>query len=284
MEKQTFSARVIAGLSAFILLALGASAVLTPAVTAQCVHAKADLKQSSVDKETGVYTYICADCKDEITVRLSGDLTDPQNDTAYKNKPASIRRTDMERMETEGMRILYLEDGVIGKTASPYWIFFSVTPKEIASPEAGDLNDRISTAFRGWNLFSAEPSFAPASQLRILPDGWEKGSGAVKTEKGTADGKAEVKILKEPYQKNIGDDTVFYRDTETVAYLEVGKTTAFALRIDPKTGVYDVYVDGQYKGTSQKNPKADYNPQICFHDAGAGAYTYADIRILKEEK
>ncbi len=283
MRRQKFSVRAAVWITAFALSVLGVAVILTSAVTAQCVHSEAEAKLRTVDKETGTYTYTCADCKAEITLSLTGDLTNPENDTVCKNKPYSIRRAEMDGFDTDRPRILYLENGVIGKTASPYWIFFSVTPKSIASPESGDLNDRISTVFRGWNMLSAEPSFSPASQLRIMPDGWEKGSGAVKTEKGTADGRAEVKILKKPYQENIGDDTVFYRDTETVAYLETGKTTDFAIRIDPRTGVYDVFVDGEYKATSQKNPAADYNPQIYFHDTGAGEYTYTDIRILAEE-
>ena len=230
------------------------------------------------------YIYNCSKCGERVYSRLTGDLTNPHNDTVYKNKTNRMLRSDLASMTAEGQKILYVENNVIGKTASPYWISFSVTPNSIASPDTGDLGDPNTYIYRGYNMLSAEPSFYPASQLRIMPDGWENESGASGTAKGAADGIAEVKILEEPYWDNIGANTVFYRDTETVAYLEVGKTTDFALRIDPATGVYDVYVDGEYKASAKKLPVAEYFPQIVFHDANAGNYTYSNIKVSAEAR
>ncbi len=230
------------------------------------------------------YIYNCTKCGERVYSRLTGDLTNQNNDTAYKNKTNRILRSELKSLTTDTQKILYLENNVISKTASPYWISFSVTPHSISSPETGDAGDPNTIIYRGYNMLSVDPSFYPASQLTIIPDGWEKESGANAKTKGTADGIAEVKVLQESHLSNVGTNNVESRNAKTVAYLEVGKTTDFALRINPTTGVYDVYVDGEYKASAKKLPTADHFPQIKFHDTDAGNYTYSNVKIVAEER
>ena len=125
----------------------------------------------------------------------------------------------------------------------------------------------------------------PASELRVIPDGWESGNASGKV-KGVTDGRCEVHIIAplEGFDATTEAkvDNFNYRRSETVAYLEVGKTTHFALRIDPKTGNYDVYVDGVYKASSDKPAMPDMNPKIIFHDNGMGEFTYSNISVANE--
>ena len=230
------------------------------------------------------YIYNCTKCGERVYSRLTGDLTNPNNDIVYKNKPSRLLRSELRSFTTDTTRILYLENNVISASAPAYWISFSVTPNSISSPDTGDAGDPNTVIYRGYNMLSVDPSFYPASQLTIIPDGWEKESGANAKTKGTADGIAEVKVLQYSHLTNIGTNNVESRNTTTIAYLEVGKTTDFALRIDPTTGVYDVYVDGEYKATAKKLPTADHFPQIKFHDIDAGNYTYSNVKIAAEER
>ena len=230
------------------------------------------------------YIYDCTKCGERVYSRLTGNLTNPNNDTEYKNKPDRLLLSDLKSFTTNTSRVLYLENNVISASAPAYWISFSVTPNSIASPETGDAGDPNTVIYRGYNMLSVDPSFYPASQLSIIPDGWEAESGANAKTKGVADGIAEVKVLKESHLEIIGTNNVESRNTTTVAYLEVGKTTDFAIRIEPSTGIYDVYVDGEYKASARKATTADLVPKITFHDTDAGDYVYSNVRIAAEER
>ena len=230
------------------------------------------------------YIYNCTKCGERVYSRLSGDLTNPNNDTVYKNKPNRLLRSELRTFTTDTSRVLYLENNVISASAPAYWVSFSVTPNSIASPDTGDAGDPNTVIYRGYNMLSIDPSFYPASQLTIIPDGWEAESGAKAKTKGTADGIAEVKILQDSHLANIGTNNVESRNTTTVAYLQVGKTTDFAVRVDPATGIYDVYVDGEYKASAKKHTTADLTPMITFHDTDAGNYTYSNVKIAVEER
>ena len=236
--------------------------------------------------EDGVeYIYNCSLCGERVYSMLKKDLTNPANDIAYKYKAFAIMRDEMLSLTTEKPRYLYLENNVIGKTASPYWLTFDVTPTSLPSNETGDLNDPNTRAYKGYGLVSTEASFMPATELRVIPDGWETGN-ASGTTKGATDGKCEVHIIAplEDFDATTEAkvDSFHYRRSETVAMLEVGKTTSFALRIDPKTGSYDVYVDGIYKASSDKPAMPDMNPKIIFHDNGLGEFTYSNISVCEE--
>lgn len=229
------------------------------------------------------YIYNCTLCGERVYSMLKNDLTNPANDTAYKYKPNAIMREEFSEMITERSRYLYLENNVISNTADPYWLIFDVTPNTVPSNATGDLGDPNSRVYKGYALVSTEAAFLPVSELRVIPDGWEEGNASGKT-KGITDGKCEVKMIKPSEEAHIGMDALNYRHTETVAYLEVGKTTSFALRIDPKTGIYDVYVDGIYKASSVKETYTDMTPKIVFHDNGAGNYTYSNISVCGESR
>ena len=235
-----------------------------------------------VHTKNGVkYIYQCSVCGERVYSMLNKDLTNPANDTEYQYNPKALMRSELKSFSTDTPRYLYLEDNVISNTAAPYWLTFDVTPNEIPSNATGNLDDPNSRVYRGYGLVSTEAAFIPLTELRVIPDGWEEGN-AEKTIKGVADGRAEVKLIKISDAYHIGMDTINYRFTETVAYLEVGKTTSFALRIDPKTGVYDVYVDGIYKASSKKATYSDINPKIIFHDNGMGNFTYSNVSVCEE--
>ncbi len=227
------------------------------------------------------YIYQCTLCGERVYSMFNDDLTNPANDVAYRYKPNALLRADLESFTTSAPKYLYLQDNVISNTALPYWLTFDVTPSEIPSNATGNLVDPNSRVYKGYSLVSTEPAFLPLSELRVIPDGWEEGN-ASGTTRGFTDGKAEVKIIKPSGTWHIGMDTINYRFTETVAYLENGKTTSFALRIDPTTGAYDIYVDGIYKASSKTAVFADMEPKIVFHDNGLGEFTYSNVRLCNE--
>ena len=231
------------------------------------------------------YIYNCSLCGERVYSMLKKDLTNPANDTAYRYKDFAIVRDELASLTTQKPKYLYLENNVIGKTAEPYWLTFDVTPSSLPSSETGDLDDPNTRAYKGYGLVSTEASFMPATELRVIPDGWESGNASGKT-KGVTDGRCEVHIIAplEGFDATTEAkvDSFNYRRSETVAYLEVGKTTHFALRIDPKTGNYDVYVDGVYKASSDKPAMPDMNPKIIFHDNGLGEFTYSNISVCEE--
>ena len=250
-----------------------------------CYHSDKGTKASEkllAHTDNGVkYIYNCTLCGERVYSMLKKDLTNPANDIAYRYKSGAIMRAELESFNADKPRYLYVEDNVISNSASPYWLTFDITPNTIPSNATGNLGDPNSRVYKGYSLVSTEPAFLPLSELRVIPDGWEEGN-AIGTKKGVTDGKAEVKIVKISEESHIGMDSLGYRFTETVAYLEAGKTTSFALRIDPKTGVYDVYVDGIYKASSVKESYTDMTPKISFHDNGAGEFTYSNISLCQE--
>ena len=250
-----------------------------------CYHSDSGMSvngKTLVHTDSGVkYIYNCSLCGERVYSMLKKDLTNPANDTEYKYKTGALMRSELDGFSTEKPRYLYLENNVISDTARPYWLTFDVTPTEIPSNDTGNLGDPNSRVYKGYGLVSTEAAFLPITELRVIPDGWEEGNASGMT-KGATDGKAEVKIIKISEEAHIGMDSLGYRHTETVAYLESGKTTSFALRIDPQTGIYDVYVDGLYKATSQKVAYGDMEPKIVFHDNGMGEFTYSNISLCEE--
>jgi len=227
------------------------------------------------------YIYNCSLCGERVYSMLKKDLTNPANDTVYKNKTFALMRSELESFSTEKPRYLYLENNIISKTAPAYWLTFDVTPISIPSNATGNLGDPNSRVYKGYGLVSTEAAFLPVTELRVIPDGWEEGNASGKV-KGVTDGKCEVKVIKISEENHIDMDSLGYRHTQTVAYLEAGKTTSFALRIDPGTGVYDVYVDGIYKASSVKESHTDMTPKIVFHDNGMGEFTYSNVSVCKE--
>ena len=227
------------------------------------------------------YIYQCALCGERVYDTLDGDLTNPANDKVYGNKPNALLLSDLDSFTTSKMKYLYLEDNVISNTALPYWVSFDITPTEIPSNDTGDLIDPNSRVYKGYGIISLEPAFLPISELRVIPDGWEEGNAYGST-KGFTDGKAEVKIIKPSGTSYISMDTLGYRYTETVAYLEAGKTTSFALRVDPATGNYDVYVDGVYMASAQTSTYTDFEPKIVFHDNELCEFNYSNVKVCKE--
>ena len=225
--------------------------------------------------------YQCVTCGERVYAPLNGDLTNPANDRVYGNKPNALLLSDLDSFSTSKMKYLYLEDNVISNNASPYWVSFDITPTEIPSNATGTLIDPNSRVYKGYGIISLEPAFLPISELRVIPDGWEEGNATGST-KGITDGKAEVKIIKPSGTSYISMDTLGYRYTETVAYLEAGKTTSFALRVDPATGIYDVYVDGVYMASAQTSTYTDMEPKIVFHDNELCEFTYSNVSVSRE--
>ena len=271
---------------AFSGIKLFAETYIEDAVASNCYH----LESLSSPAETvlnytenGIeITFVCASCGEKVQNMLNKDLTNPANDVAYRYKKDALMLADLESFSATSPKNLYLQDNVISENSTPYWLTFDVTPKSLPSNATGDLNDPNYRAYKGYALVSTEASYIPASELRVIPDGWEDGN-ADGTTKGVTDGKCEVKLIAPLEGFDAGtiakQDTFNYRRTETVAYLEVGKTTKFALYIDPTTGNYDVYVDGAYKASSKKLVSADKNPKIVFHDNGMGEFVYSNVRV-----
>ena len=265
---------------------LFAETYIEDTVASNCYH----LESSSSPAETvlnytesGIeITFVCNSCGEKVQNMLNKDLTNSANDVAYRYKKDALMLADLESFSATSPKNLYLQDNVISLNATPYWLTFDVTPKSLPSNETGDLNDPNYRAYKGYALVSTEASYIPASELRVIPDGWEDGN-AQGTTKGVTDGKCEVKLIAPlsgfDATTIAKQDTMNYRRAETVAYLEVGKTTSFALYIDPRTGNYDVYVDGEYKGSSDKIVSTDKNPKIVFHDNGMGEFVYSNVKV-----
>ena len=265
---------------------LFAETYIDDTVSSNCYH----LESASAPEDTQLnYTdsgiecvFVCASCGETVQSMLNKELMNPANDVAYRYKKDALMLSDLNSFSATAPKNLYLQNKVISKSASPYWLTFDVTPNSLPSNETGDLNDPNYRAYKGYALVSTEASYIPASELRVIPDGWETGN-AEGTTKGVTDGKCEVKLIAPlsgfDATTIAKQDTTNYRKTDTVAYLEVGKTTSFALYIDPTTGEYDVYVDGEYKASSKKIVSDDKNPKIVFHDNGMGEFVYSDVKV-----
>ena len=247
-----------------------------------CFHSDDGIKANAktlVHTAQGVkYIYQCVVCGERVYSDLKKDLTNSANDVAYKYYAGAIMRNELEGFTANMARNLYLENNIIGNTALPYWVTFDVTPETLPSNEKGDLADPNSRVYKGYSLVSIDAAYLPASELRVIPDGWEK-ENANGTVKGATDGRCEVKVINESSVDYIALDTLGYRNAETVAYLEVGVTTSFALYVDPMTGAYDVYVDGVYKASAKKLPISERSPKIVFHDNGMGEFLYSNISV-----
>jgi hypothetical protein len=230
-----------------------------------CYHEGGDKPQYKFVKETnGVvsHSYICTKCGERVYAKLTNSLVSLDNDTLFGYKKDSLKKADLDSVIMTGAKSLYLPDGVISKNAAPYWITFNLTPKTLPTLDGLDLLDPNGYARRGYNLVSAEASFYPTSELRVVP-----------TETG-----AEIRILDQSIDAN-------YSNYDTaIATLEVNKKTNVTLYVIPSTGEFSAYINGEYKGTATSAALNDYNPKIYFHDAGAGEYLFSDIAVATEAK
>lgn len=230
------------------------------------------------------YTMICSVCGE----RVYGALVDSLVDTSLLTGNKCITASELKNgFTTSGDRYLYLPKGVIGSTASPYWLIFKVTPTSFPTTTGRDLKSNSTElepptnqrSYKGWGLITVQStSGIYSSELRVMADGWEEGVATVGDDdylvKGKEDGKLQVHI----YSKDIP-----VRETEPVAYLEKGVTTTFALYINPKTGAYDVYVDGVYKTTSTgKGGNVDgAAPAIRVNEGGT--YKFENLQVVSPQ-
>ena len=227
------------------------------------------------------YSYVCSVCGEREYAELTVKLTNPDNDNAYAGRGALITEEMMKSMTISGYKYLYLPDGVISKTGSPYWLTFSITPKSLPTGDPEEdttaANQRV---YKGWGIVTIQPDTTYVSELRVIADGWEEGNATYGEDgylkKGETDGKAELRLA-------YPNSTNKFREATLATELEVGKTVRIALYVDPTTTEYDVYVDDVYVGSSAKgneNIFGDDAPQIRFHEGGAGEFTYSDIQII----
>ena len=230
-----------------------------------CYHeSKGEPSKEFVKEVKGVvnYSYICTKCGERVYAELNNSLASLDNDSRFGHKSGAILSSELKSLKASGTRNLYLENGVIGKTAAPYWITFKLTPESLPSLDALSLSDPNSRARIGYNIVSAEAAFYPVSMLRAVP----------------VEGGAEIRIVKGEVDSNSTNyNTV-------VASLEVGKTVGIALYVDPSNGNFDLFVDGEYKDSSKTAGLDDYNPKVVFHDNGAGTFVYSDIFVATEDR
>lgn len=235
----------------------------TDASIKRCYHESNERAENKYVKEVnGVIThsYICTKCGERVYAKLTNSLVSYENDSLFGYKSGALLKADLNSATMNTAKTLYLENGIIGKTASPYWISFNVTPKTLPTLEGLDVNDPNGAAQRGYNLVSAEAAFYPMSELRVAP---------------TADG-AEIRIL----QGSVDGNSANYKTA--IAALALDETVNVAIYVAPAAGEFDVYIDGEYKGSAKKAGLDDYNPKILFHDNGAGEFVYSNITVATE--
>ena len=231
----------------------------------RCYHENSgEADNKYVREANGVVThsYICTMCGERVYAKLTNSLASYDNDELFGYMPNALLKSDFNSVTTAEAKVLYLENGLIGRSASPYCISFNLTPNSLPVYDETTLDDPNSTSRRGYNLVSAEASFHPTSELRVVP---------------TSDG-AEIRILNQDVRSNkIDYDTA-------IATLSVGNTVNVILYIDPANGEYDVYIDGEYKGSSKTTGLEDFEPQIRFHDNGAGEFVFSNISVATEAR
>ena len=235
----------------------------TDASVKLCYHQSKDkAKDKYVVEANGVVTqsYICTECGERVYAKLTNTLVSYDNDEMFGFMPDALLKAELNNITMTGAKVLYLEDGLIGKNAAPYSISFTVTPNKLPTLDGLNDKDPNGAAVMGYNLVSAEASFYPVSALRVVP---------------TADG-AEIRIIRQ----DVANNSVKY--DEAVATLAVGSSVGVTLCVNPATGAFDVYIGGEYKASSKIAALADYEPQIHFHDNGAGEFVYSNITVATE--
>ena len=252
-----------------------------------CYHeANGNAEDRTVSLEDGVlkYTYVCAKCGERVYTKLNNDL----RDEAVAGTDSPLTEANLESVTLTGSSYLYVEKGVLLNGADPYWLTFDLTPTTFTNYNSGkaDKKDDGSVdipanqrTFKGYGVVTIQPTNNTyTSELRLIMDGWEEENAPKEADgymtKGKTDGVVELKVL------HTDKGTTTFRYAPTVAYLKANETVSIALRVDPSTGAYDVYVNGVYIVSSNRgvDTSESSNPRIRFHESGN--FTYSNIKLM----
>lgn len=266
-----------------------------------CYHeANGNAEDRTVSLEDGVlkYTYVCAKCGERVYTKLNKDLfaVDGKDyDFPNSGSYTGLTESDLEAVTLTGAKYLYVKNGALLKGAEPYWLTFDLTPNSFTSYNSGKA-DKTNTGevdsagnqrtYKGYGVITIQPTATYTSELRLIMDGWEEENAPKEADgymsRGKMDGVVELKVL----HTDLGTTT--FRYAPTAAYLKVGETVSIALRVDPSTGAYDVYINGVYivssnrgVATTESTPteaSPENNPRIRFHESSN--FTYSNIKLM----
>lgn len=259
---------------------------------------------TTYNPERSVVTYYCDNCGELVYADLTDSLIDysimePGNGDKNNFNVSS-------QYTYEGSKFVRVKGGTLSSSSTPYWIKFNLTTnkgatvdlalknnedgsavttitsenfKSVATNEPNNLTDV--RPFKGYGLITIMSSQVFTSELRILPDGWEKDDGAVyvtdkSLTKGTPDGKHGLYVY----------DADAYREGIKVAELDYknGSSVDIALYVDPQSGDYDVYIDGVYKCTvtdKAGNPD-NSDPKIRVFESGLSKFKINNFVVSRE--
>ena len=269
-----------------------------------CYHeANSNAEERTVWLEDGVlkYTYVCAKCGERVYTKLNKDLIAVDGkDYDFPNSGSytGLTESDLEAVTLTGAKYLYVKNGALLKGAEPYWLTFDLKPNSFTSRDVDKLDKKTDGSgavdtpanqrtFKGYGVVTIQPTNDTySSELRLIMDGWEEENAPKEADgymsRGKMDGVVELKVL----HTDLGTTT--FRYAPTAAYLKVGETVSIALRVDPSTGAYDVYINGVYivssnrgVATTESTPteaKPENNPRIRFHESSN--FTYSNIKLM----
>ena len=226
---------------------------------------------------------VCTLCG--VTVSEVGYVDDSENITLYKESAKTTVYTAAELATGFGSvtgNAFYVGNAVVSTAGVPYWFTFDLKVNGLPVIDEGDgqanLLDTDSRAYKGWSLVCIVNNNSFDAPLRLIADGWEEGSGADGSTKGVADGYAPVQF---------SNGSSAYRLNDTAVKIKAGDELSFALRIDPTSGRYDVYINNVYGGSGLLPTKStEVSPFIRLGEYDAfvrgGLFDVKNVRMFKD--
>lgn len=212
-----------------------------------------------------VVAYICELCGERVYAQLSDSLI-----KLTTNGDVTVAK---QYTKTSDKMYLYsVEDNSFSSNGTPYWIAFDIVGlKSTDVTSADSITDSNARPWKGWGIISVQTDIdinnlantgGYASELRLIPDGWEAHEATL-----SADGKTLTKGEGDGYDGIYAYVNGDYRYAEKlIPVVKVGEGTKnhVALNINPATGDYDIYVDGEYVATStgKSGYENNYNPRV----------------------
>ena len=202
------------------------------------------------------YSYVCAACGERAYVTEYDNLLD-----GTITKGANPNLVDGKEYVKKGDAVyLYSDEKSIGPSASPFWLSFNIRIDYLNS--AALMSGRTSGDLLGWND-SGNP-YLRLLRMHAIPD--------ATSSTGYKLGAADL------YTHSDKSKSAF------VTTLYEGVTYQFALYINPATGDFSVYLDGEYVTTQSHGKLGVGKKEYYFRltDANYGTFVFSDLSFVKE--